>query len=333
MTFEEIRMAEMAWDELCHRIEKAQQDSSSGAMFHPQDLSNVIYLNGVPEFSFMKRLMVDPNLNGDPHIWSEMAFADATGTGSYFYEGDAPAIVSTVPTRKSNTIFQVGRCAEVTDKQLALFANPGGWRLHSGNSLQRFADEMALQMKGRILETMGDMSYIFINGNKYRTLAASLGRTDVQCHGALNQITNNSQTGGGTSYITDTLIIALAKQIRDRKTGRNPQVLYTNSNQKKTINTWTSNIWFGQNRNLEAGKDVSSYNTGFFIVSLEIDDHIPAGSCMMIDHSMWWRMDLKPLRAEELARVKTSIKRMVTYYGTLKCGNDRSSGKIIGLVE
>jgi len=313
-------------------FQKAGQDSVSGALFHPQDLSNIIYLNGVPDHPFMMRCKVDDTLKSDPHIWSEMAFNSASGTSAYFYEGNAPSVVSTVPSQLQNNIFQVGLSAQVTDKQAAMFAKPGGWRLQAGSGMEWFKSEMELQMKGRIIEVLDEKSYILINGVGTTTVAASLTRTDVQCDGMLEQITNNT-VAAGSVLIQDDHIISLAKAIRDRKTGRTPQVLYVNSNQKKTMDTWATNIWFGRNRNLEAGRDVSTFNSGFGVFDVVIEDHMPVGSISLIDHAMWWKMDLIPLMAEPLARDSTKVKKMVTYYGTLKCGNDRSSGKITGLSE
>uniref|UniRef100_A0A6M3IGK0 Capsid protein n=1 Tax=viral metagenome TaxID=1070528 RepID=A0A6M3IGK0_9ZZZZ len=310
---------------------KAKQDYVSGAMFHPQDLANIIYLYGIPEHPFMYRLMVDPNIYDSPFYWSEMTFTAATGTGAYFTDGDAPSIASSVPSRKNNTIFRAGLCAQVTDQEAAMYTKAGGWRTYGpGNALQWFQGEIELQMKARTIELLDEMSYIFMRGVKGTTISGSGGRADVQCDGMLTMISNNAVDGTG-SYITEDLLKSLAKKIRTQKTGRNPSMLYCNVEQKMEMDTWATNIWFGRNRDLEAGKEVSTFHTGIFILNIEIDDHMPTGSCAMIDHSVWYKMDLIPMMMTPLAKVDTSVKRMVTYYGSLKCGSDRSSGKITGM--
>jgi len=318
-------------------LEKAKQTATTGAMFHTQDLSQIIYLDGIPEHKFLQRLMVDENVNGDPHYWSKMSYTRATGTGSHFDDGDKPSVYSTAPTRTSNNIYQVGRCAEVTDKQLLLFAKAfggvggGTWKIHGpGNALQAFQNELELQVKLRFIELVDEIAEILVNGVGSTTLPGTQGLTDVQCDGMFQFLTNNT-VDANAAVLDESHIKTLAKAIRDRMTGRFPQYLYVNSTQKGTINNWATNIWFGRNRELEAGKDVSTFNTGYFVVQIDIDDHIPVGSCAMIDHSVWYKMDLSGIMMSELARINTTLGRMMTYYGTLKCGTDLSSGQIFDL--
>ncbi len=310
-------------------ISKAAQDSVSGANFHPEDLSQVIYLEGAPPVPFLRRLGTT-QCNGSPHYWSEIALASPSGTSAYFYEGQAPTVVSTAPSRLSNTVFQAGLAAEITDKEAALYMKPGGFQLSAQGKAQWFKEEMALQMMLRTEELIRELDYIFINGDKDTTITASGGRTDVQCDGLLTVLTENVEDASNAA-LTDDMLIDLAEHIQNQYTGRFPQVLYTTTSQKKTINTWVTNIWFTRTSELTAGVDVSTFNTGFFVVSVEIEPYMPTGSCAMVDHSMWKKADLLPLRAEPLARTATSLKRMITYYGTLEFGNQRSSGKVYGL--
>lgn len=311
-------------------LTKAKQDSVTGANFHPQDLSKVIYLNGSPPTPFLKRLQNGGRVNGSPHYWSKVSLESVTGTSAYFYEGDAPTVTSSTPSQESNTIFQLGKAAQITDKEAALYANPGGFQLADGERMRWFREEMALQMELRTREVIQEMDYIFINGVKETTITASDGKADVQCDGLLEFIATNTDDCSAVA-IDDSLLIDLAKAIHDQYSGRYPDVLYVTSAQKKTINTWATNIWFTRDRNLEAGKDVSTFNTGYFIVPIEVEPYMPSGSCAMVDMGMFKKMDLLPLTAEGLARTDTSIKRMITYYGTLECGNDISSGKLYNL--
>lgn len=310
-------------------VNKAAQDSVSGANFYPEDLSKVIYLEGAPPVPFLRRLGSAP-VNGSPHTWNEIGLETPTGTSSYFYEGDAPGVTNSAPTPLSNTLFQAGRAAEVTDKHAALYAKPGGYQLSSQGKLQWFTDVMGLQMMMRTEELIRELDYIFINGDKTTTITASGGRMDVQCDGLLTVLTENVEDASNAA-LTDDMLIDLAEHIQNQYTGRFPQVLYTTTSQKKTINTWVTNIWFTRTSELTAGVDVSTFNTGFFVVSVEIEPYMPLGSCAMVDHTMWKKCDLLPLRAEPLARTNTSIKRMITYYGTLEYGNQRSSGKVHNL--
>lgn len=310
-------------------ISKAAQDSVSGANFHPEDLSSMIYLEGAPPVPFLRRLGT-VGCNGSPHWWSEIQLTTPSGTGAYFYEGNAPTTRSTSPNRLSNTVFQVGLAAEITDKEAALYMKPGGFQLSALGKVQWFKEEMALQMMLRTEEVIREMDYIFINGDKTTTITESAGRQDVQCDGLLTILTENVEDASNAA-LTDDMLIDLAEHIQNQYTGRFPQVLYTTTAQKKTINTWVTNIWFTRTSELTAGVDVSTFNTGFFVVSVEIEPYMPTGSCAMVDHTMWKKADLLPLRAEPLARTKTALQRMITYYGTLEYGNQRSSGKVHNL--
>jgi len=311
-------------------INKATLNSTLGAYFHPQDMSKVIYLNGSPTTPFLKRLQNGGKVNGSPHYWNKISLASVTGTSSYFVEGDAPTTSYSTPTPYSNTIFQLGKAAQITDKEAALYANPGGFQLADGERMRWFRESMALQMELRTRETIQEMDYIFINGVKETTIPASSGVADVQCDGLLEFIATNTDDCSAVA-IDDSLLIDLAKAIHDQYSGRFPDVLYVTSAQKKVINTWATNIWFTRDRNLEAGKDVSTFNTGYGILPIEVEPYMPSGSCAMVDMGMFKKMDLIPLTAEGLARTDTSVKRMITYYGTLECGNDISSGKLTNL--
>lgn len=310
------------------QIMKATQDSVSGALFHREDFSDIIFLVGSPKTPLLQRMGVG-SVKGDPHEWSEVAIEATTGTSSYFVEGEAPGTTRSNITKLSNTLFQVGKSAKVTDKEAALYAKPGGFRLENNERLRWFREELALQMELRMMEVLNELDYIFLRGNKDTTIAASAGRKDVQCDGVLEFIVNNATDASGASLDED-LLKALGKKIADRYKAY-PDTLYVNSTQKGIIDEWVSNIWFSRDRDLEAGRNVSTYNNGYFVTGIEIEPNLPAGVVSYVDHSMVKRCDLIPLGAEPLARIDTGLQRMITYYGTLEMGTDRSSGKIYNL--
>lgn len=315
-------------DQIYEQVKKATQDSVSGALFHREDFSDIIYLVGSPTTPFLQRIGTG-NVKGDPHQWSEIAIEAVSGTSAYFPEGDAPATTRTTIGVLSNTLFQVGKSAKVTDKEAALYSKPGGYRLENKERLRWFREELALQMELRMMEVMNELDYIFLRGDKDTTIVASAGKKDVQCDGVLEFITNNT-TDASAAALDEDLLRALGKKIHDRYK-KYPDTLYVNSGHKLLIDEWVSNIWFSRDRDLEAGRNVSTYNNGFFVTGIEIEPNLPAATVAYIDHSMCKRCDLIPLGAEPLARVDTGLQRMITYYGTLEVGTDRSSGKITNL--
>lgn len=310
-------------------LNKATIDSTVNANYYPQDLSKVIYLNGAPPAPFLQRLAVGDAV-GNPHTWNQIALSAPTGTSSYFPETVAPATGFTDISPKSNTIFRAGKSVEITDQAAALYSKPGGYQLSEASRSRWFKESMALQMNLKTRELINELDWIFINGDKTVTIPLSSGAQDVQCDGLLKFLENNVEDAS-TADITDDILVDLAEKIYNQYTGRNPQVLYVTSGQKKIVNGWATNVWFTRNRDLEAGKDVSTFNTGFFVLDLEIEPNMPSGTCAMVDHTLMKKMDLIPMTAEGLARVGVTIRRMITYYGSFECGNDRSSGKVIGL--
>jgi len=306
---------------------KAGDTSVLGTLWRRESLDEMLYLNGAPPAPFLQRLSIEP-ATGDPHYWSKVSLGTIDGTSGYFVEGTAPTGEYKTPTRAHNHLFQNGVCAEITDKQAMLFARSGGFTLRDGSGSQKFTEEMNLQMEINLRTLIQRLDYIFIQGNNDVTIDG--GEQDVQCDGLLEWLVTNA-TDASSAVISDTLLINLGKDIHDQYGGQFPDTLYVNSNQKKEINTWATNVWFTRNRNLEAGKDVSTFNTGYFILSLVVEPYMPAASCAMVDHNMFSRCDLEGITAQPLAKTNTSQIRMITYYGTLKCGNDLTSGKLYGL--
>jgi hypothetical protein len=73
---------------------------------------------------------------------------------------------------------------------------------------------------------------------------------------------------------------------------------------------------------VEGGIQMGSYNTGFSRIKLIVHPWLPSSSnasyMVLFNSSLVKRADLIPLGAEPLARIATSIERMVTYEGTLE---------------
>ena len=219
---------------------------------------------------------------------------------------EAPPTEASVPTRVQNSLYQVGSCVEITDKQAQMYSAPGGFQLQEAERLRWFKEEMALQMNMRTREVLQEMDWILIQGDATVTIPASATRTDVQCDGALKWLTNNT-VNASSNDIDEDYLVDLGQKIYEQYTGREPDVLYVTSAPEENHKHLTSFSYFNRNRNLEAGKDIGSFNTGYFVVPVVIEPYLPSGQCMMIDHSMFKKQDLLPLRAEPLARVKTSL--------------------------
>jgi len=327
-------------------VMKAQLDSVTAANYHRQDLSPVIYLEGMVDAKFFLRLPTEP-MKDKIHYWSKTSIDAPDGTSGYAAEGAKPDDRHTTPDRLSNNLFRRGLACKITDTEIALFAAAGGWDISSAGTLQKFNDEMALQMWLNLKKLLSLLNYVFINGVGTTTIPASSGVADVQCDGLIQALyyydtatpavaQGNIVDAEGAS-LSEAMIIALGKLIADRRTGMKPQVQYVTSAQKKIINTWGGTLFFTRNENVPAGRDVSTYNNGYFSTNIDIEYDLPttenyAVSCM-VDHTDMKRLDLIPIGVDPLAKIDRTMQKMVNWEGSFKYGTPVSSGQIINLNE
>lgn len=323
-------------------MEKAQLDSTTAANFHRQDLSSTIYLEGMPEAKFFLRLPTTP-AKDKLHYWSKTSISAPDGTSGYVTEGARPSDKHTTPDRLHNNLFRRGLACKITATEMALYAASGGWQLSEAGRLQAFNDQMAYQMYMNTKYLLSLLNYVFINGVGTTTIDG--GSADVQCDGLIQALyyydsvptaQGNIVDASGAS-LTEAMMISLGKLIADRRTGLKPQVQYVTSAQKKIINTWGGTIFFTRNENVPAGRDVSSYNNGYFTCNIDIEYDLPttedaAVSCM-VDHTDMKRAELIPITAEPLAKIDNTVERMITCEMTFEYGTPVSSGQIVGLNE
>jgi hypothetical protein len=92
-----------------------------------------------------------------------------------------------------------------------------------------------------------------------------------------------------------------------------------------------------------AGGEVDEYQTGYFKVRVKIEPQLEisalagkhvvptTANALMLSTRRFKRADLIPLRTEPLARINTSVERMITWEGTLEYRNPKESGQIDNL--
>ena len=322
-------------------LQKATQTSLLGANFSRQDLSPTIYLEGMPPAHFFLRLPVVP-AKARQHYWSKTSIPAPDGTAGYAEEGAKPASIENNPDRLSNNLFRRGFTCKITATEMALFAAAGGWNLSEFGILQKFNDELSYQMFIGTKRILSWLNFCYINGDS-TVHAPVTGSTDYQCDGLIkalkyldsNLVAQGNIVDASAQPLSEAMLITLGKQIKDRKTELTPQILYVTTAQKKIINTWGGTLFFTRNTELPGGRDVSTYNTGFFIVNIDVEYDLPTGTgvsaACMVDHTDMKRAELIPMGAEPLAKVDNSIERMLTWEGTFEYGTPVSSGLIENL--
>lgn len=324
-------------------LQKATQTSITGANFSRQDLSRLIYLEGMPAADFFLSLPV-VECYAKKHEWSVTSVGAANGTSGYAVEGAKGDSIYNNPTRIFNTCFRRLFTVKITATQMALFAKSGGWILSDSGNRRTFQEEMAYQMYIGLKTMLSWLNYVFINGIKETTIDG--GAADVQCDGLIQALkyydltltsTQGNIVDASGASLTEAMLIALGKLIVDRKTGMVPQVTYITSAQKTIVNTWGGTIFFTRNDAMPAGKDVDTYNNGRFTTRFKVEYDLPTGTDVavtaVVDHTDMKRADLIPIGADDMAKVDNSVEKMMSWEGTLEYGTPLSSGIIINLNE
>lgn len=304
-------------------------DTVAGANYERKDLSAVITLTDGPTRPLLQAIG-SGRATGKTHYWNEVGLVAPTGSTGYYPEGGAPTADNNTPNQLNNHVMRVGKMASVTDSLAAVWTGAGAYRLADGEMERLFQQAIDLQTELKTTEVLNEIEYIFVNGDTANN-SASIDQCDglAKVITAANGAVVNAQTAGtavAESFYRDT-----AKNIAANKPAMLPDLLLVTPGQKEVINTWRPQIITSQTSNLQAGYSVDEYDTGFFKVKVLVEFWLPSGVSIFANSKMLTRADLIPLGAETLARINTSLQRMVTTETTLEYRMLKSFGKITGL--
>lgn len=298
-------------------------DSVVGANFERKDLSSLITLQDGPTRPLLKLMQQVPGgAKGKTHFWDEQGLIAPTGSTAFYPEGGKPAADAQSPVQLNNVTFRAGKVAAVTDTEVAIWTGAGSYRLQEGELERLYQQAIDFQVRLKTVEVLNEMEYIFLNGSRANNSASV-----SQCDGLVTWLTSNAPSthvvAEAGAALTETMLKDAGRIIAAEKTGFIPDVALVTFGQKEIINTFAPatrvNI-VGNNgsEGLIGGVEVDSYNTGFGRVRIVEHPWLPAGTLIMANSSLIRRADLIPMGAEPLARIATSIERMVTYEGTLE---------------
>lgn len=300
-------------------------DSIVGANFERKDLSDLITLQDGPERPLLQILGSPIRAKGKTHFWDEQGLILPTGSTGFYPEGGKPTADAQSPVQLNNITYRVGKTAAVTDTERAIWTGAGSYRLAEGELERLYQDAIDFQVKLKMTEVLNEMEYIFLLGD--RTLnSASVS----QCDGLVTWITNNAPASnvineGAGVALTDTMLKDAGRIQASLKTPFLLDTAMVTFGQKEQINALASvpatrvQITGGSGESgLVAGVEVDTYNTGFSRLNIIVHPWLTSGKMVLFNKSLIKRADLIPLGAEPLARIATSIERMVTYEGTLE---------------
>jgi hypothetical protein len=310
-------------------------DSVVGANFERKDLSSLISLQDGPQRPLLQ-LMGTTRAKGKTHFWDEQGLITPTGSTGYYPEGGKPTADAQTPVQLNNVTFRQGKVAAVTDTERAIWTGAGSYSLADGELERLYQEAIDFQVKLKMTEVMNELEYIFLNGSR-----ANNSGSVSQCDGLLTWLNNNAPA---SNLISESGSPALAEaNLRDagriqasQKTPYFPDTILCTFQQKEIINTFAPQTRVqitGTNgsEGLIGGVEVGFYNTGYSRCKLIVHPWLAAGSLIMFHSGLVKRADLIPLGAEPLARIATSIERMVTYEGTLEVRVAKAHVVISGL--
>lgn len=314
-------------------VDKAALTTAQGANFRREDLSNMLSLTDGPKRPFTQNAPKVTAKN-TTHQWNEQGLNTAgrtnvAGGGATYAEGNLPAANAKSPNRMTNVTCRTGRLAQVTDDMMAAFNGGGAIKLADGETERLLQDALDLETALVGIECLNQIEWMHITGDSTNVTMEG-GETDglikwVAANGFVVSTTGTASTpvafteqfvkdgGRGAALLmpavqADTVLVA-------------PELVpdfagFVANGAGRPIVQVAS----GENANLVAGAQVGFYNTGYSVLKIEVEPYLsPAYNSSVVNpqivaynKSLVKHADLIKFGAEALARIDTSVKRMVT---------------------
>ena len=188
--------------------------------------------------------------------------------------------------------------------------------------------EYAFRLQNALKELARDMEYAIVNN----TGTSGASGTARELTGVLAWLTTNVETGSGTrtEALTETMYNDLLQTVY--AAGGNPDTTYANGWQKRKISGFSAN----NTRNVDASGNrlvnaVDVYESDFGIQKIVLDRYMPTDVVACLQNDMWAVATLRPVKAEEVAKVGDAMRGAVVGENTIVSYNEKASGKITGL--
>lgn len=312
-------------------------DSVVGANFERKDLSALITLQDGPKRPLLQMMKNNVRAKGKTHFWDEQGLILPTGSTAFYPEGGKPTADAQSPVQLNNITFRSGKVAAVTDTERAIWTGAGSYTLADGELERLYQDAIDFQVKLKTTEVLNEMEYIFLLGSR-----ANNSSSVSQCDGLVTWLQNNAPAANviAENGSLTSIMLSNAGEIQaGNKTPYLPDTILCTFLQKQVINGFmagTQRVTIAGatgEQGLVAGTEVEYFDTGFSRCRVIVHPWLTTGNLLMFNSSLVQRADLIPLGAEPLARIATSIERMVTYEGTLEVRLAKAHMLLTGLTQ
>lgn len=308
-------------------------DTVAGANYARQDLSDIVTLTYMPKRPIINNMPVGRATN-TTHYWDEQALSAPTGTTASYNQGNKPYNTTAKPIQRNNVTARFGRTAQVTDEMAAVWTGAGGYRLAEGEMERLITEAMELNTEIQMEGVLNELEFNAIQGvsaNNSSVIGSEVSQFDgidlvVTTSNGLGTGTASNAGGpgqivnAGSAALSEAMVRTLAQLIRNQKGPWAPDTLLVSPHDKAIVNQWhQSQFVVNMVENLQGGFDVSQYNTGFSTVNVVTHDWLASGRAYLVNQKLnFKRADLIPLGTEPLARVSTTIERLINIVTTLE---------------
>jgi hypothetical protein len=318
-------------------VEKAL-DTVVGANLLRQDLSDTISIQQGRPRPFLQNCPNKAKATQIVHEWNEQALiAPGQGAASYA-DGNLPGADAQAAVQYSNVTCRVGKTAAVTDDMVASYTRGYTVQLAPGELERLVQNAIDYQTELKTIEVLDECEWMHISGNPQANLGSFPGG---QCLGLQQWISASGVVftpAGATSStpvaLQENFIKQLLATIASNFPSAFPTCVLVGPELKPDFNSFTGSgagnpivrvIPTGTpTMDLIAGNpEVTKYDTGFGVVDVRIEPNLSPLFNPLLSGNVYTNMlfyntmivdnaPLRPVGAETLARVSTTLNRMIT---------------------
>src|SRR5438270_4052011 len=161
-------------------------DSVVGANYERKDLSDIITMQDGPQRPVLRKL-AEGRAKGKTHYWNELGL-NAPGHGNATYgEGAKPPGQNNTPVQLNNVVCRIGKVAQVTDTEAAIWTQGGAYQLKDGELERLYQEAIDLDTSVKTEEVLNEIEWMLCNGDQTNAEAWAGG----QCDGIFKRLTTN----------------------------------------------------------------------------------------------------------------------------------------------
>lgn len=311
-------------------------DTVVGANLIRQDLSPVITIqDGRPR----------PVLTNAPqvpataivHTWDEQGLI-GVGTGAASYQdGTTPPIDAQAAVQPSNKCCRIGKTASVTDDMVAAFTGGGQWTLADGQLEMLVQTAVDFQTELKTREVLDEMEWMHVSGDQTVSSGFPGGQTDGLSKWALanGQVyTPSGATSSAPVAISEAFVKDIMRLISENYPTARPNTVLVPPEGKVDFNGFVGSgagnplvrviDAKAPTQQLVAGSpEVTMYDTGYGLLNVREEPNLSPLYNPLLTGNAYFNLifyndqlvknaSLRKLGAETLARIGTSVQRMVT---------------------